>query len=193
MSKQRNVPGVNAVLDDEASKQYNIPGVGAVALEQEGATNATVNVTGVSATAAVGSVTLYLPQVVRPTADISTNGWLSSLGGALHDAVNEAPANDADYIYSPDNPTGQIAEVEFSAGQDPASSTGHIIRLRLQAVALDTNFDLALVQGTTVLDSWTESVTVAAGVVQRERTLSGAVADSITNYADLRLRVGARA
>ena len=72
-------------------------------------------------------------------------------------------------------------------------STGHVISIRLKAVNADTNFDLDLVQGSTVLDSWTENVTAAAGVVQRSRTLSGTVADSITQYGDLRIRGIARA
>lgn len=132
-------------------------------------------------------------QYARPASDIATGGWLPSSGGDLYAMLDETSADDGDYIYSPDNPTSQQFEVKLGTITDPAVSTGHTIRFRLQAINLDTNFDLDLVQGTTVLDSWTESVTVAAGVVQRERTLSGAVADSITDYSNLRVRGVARA
>ena len=81
----------------------------------------------------------------------------------------------------------------MSVAADPLSSSNHTITVRLQAIGADTNFDLNLVQNTTVLDSWTENVTVAAGVVERSRTLSAAVADSITDYTNLRVRGVARA
>jgi uncharacterized protein (DUF427 family) len=131
-------------------------------------------------------------QYARPSSDIATNGW-SSTGANLWSVLDETAADDADYIYSPTNPSTEQFEVKLSSVTDPAVSTGHTISVRLKALNADTNFDLNLVQGTTVLDSWTENVTVAAGLVTRTRTLSGAVADSITNYADLRVRGIARA
>ena len=132
-------------------------------------------------------------QYARPSSDIATNGWTSSLGGALYAALDETAADDADYIYSPNNPTTEQFEVRLSVADDPLSSSNHTITVRLQAIGADTNFDLNLVQNTTVLDSWTENVSVAAGVVERSRTLSAAVADSITDYGNLRVRGVARA
>lgn len=132
-------------------------------------------------------------QYLRPISDIAANGWLPITGGDLYAMLDEVSADDADYIYSPGNPTTEQFEVKLSPAGDPLSSSNHIVTLRLQAIGADTNFDLNLVQGTTVLDSWTENVTVAAGVVERSHTLSGAVADSITDYADLRVRGVARA
>lgn len=132
-------------------------------------------------------------QYARPTSDIASGGWQPSSGGDLYAMLDEASADDGDYIYSPDNPTTEQFEVKLSTITDPAVSTGHTIKVRLQAIDQDTQFDLDLVEGSTVLDSWTEAVTVAAGVVQRERTLSGAVADSITDYSDLRVRGVAKA
>lgn len=132
-------------------------------------------------------------QYARPSSDIAANGWLPSTGSDLFAMLDETSADDGDYIYSPSNPTTQQFEAKLSLVTDPASSIGHTISIRLQAINADTNFDLDLVQNTTVLDSWTENVTVAAGAVTRTRTLSGAVADSITNYGDLRVRGVARA
>jgi hypothetical protein len=132
-------------------------------------------------------------QYFRPISDIAANGWSPSTGGDLYAMLDETVADDGDYIYSPTGPTTEQFEVRLTAGGDPLSSANHTITVRLQAIGADTNFDLDLVQNTTVLDSWTENVTVAAGVVERSRTFSGAVADSITDYSNLRVRGVARA
>ena len=138
------------------------------------------------------TVVTVVYQYARPSSDIVANGWLPSTGSDLYAMLDETAADDADYIYSPGNPTTEQFEVRLSVAADPLSSSNHTITVRLQAIAFDTNFDLNLVQGTTVLDSWTENVTEAAGAVTRERTLSGAVTDSITDYFDLRIRGIAR-
>lgn len=131
-------------------------------------------------------------QYGRPISDIAANGWLPSIGSDLYAMLDESVVDDSDYIYSPENPSTQQFEVKLTALADPVSSSGHTIRIRLQAINADTNFDLALVQGTTVLDSWTENVTLAAGAVTRTRALSGAVIDSISDYSNLRVRGVAR-
>ena len=141
----------------------------------------------------ISSVAAVALQYARPASDIAAGGWLPSTGANLYAMLDEVAADDADYVYSPANPTTEQFEVKLSLVTDPLSSANHMITVRLQAINQDTNFDLNLVQNTTVLDSWTESVTAAAGVVERSRTLSGAVADSITDYADLRVRGVARA
>lgn len=135
----------------------------------------------------------FLAQFAFPASDIAANGWLPSSGGSLYPMLDEATADFADYIYSPNNPTTQAFEVKLGSLSDPVSSTDHSIEISLVAQGADTNFDFNLVQGTTVLDSWTENVTVTQGQVTRIRNFSGAVADSITDYTDLRLRGVARA
>jgi len=73
---------------------------------------------------------------------------------------------------------------------DPAVSTGHIIRYRIKK---DTSggdqitLVVKLVQNTTVLKTWTHS-NISDTAVTYEQTLSGAEADSITDYTNLRLR-----
>jgi hypothetical protein len=84
-------------------------------------------------------------------------------------------------------------EVRLTSISDPVSSVGHTTKIRMQAVSFDLRFDYLLVQNTTVLDSWSEHVTAAAGVVERSRVHSGTVADSITDYTNLRIRGRARA
>ena len=169
--EQGLVPGLGLVNETD-SKQNLVPGAGYLH-------------------EVVATVTL---QYACPSSDIAAGGWLPSTGGDLYAMLDEvSPGTDSDYIYSPDNPTTEQFEVKLSTVTDPASSADHTISVRLQAINADTNFDLNLVQGTSVLDSWTENVTVVAGIVTRTRTLSGAVADSITNYGDLRIRGVAKA
>jgi hypothetical protein len=132
-------------------------------------------------------------QFMRPIADIAANGWQASTGSDLYAMLDESPMDSGDYIFSPDNPTTQAFEVKLGSSDDPQITDGHTLRIGLQAINQDTNFDLYLVQGTSVLDAWTESVTVTAGVVTRARAFAPAVIASITNRADVRIRGVARA
>lgn len=128
-------------------------------------------------------------QFSRPISDVSNAGWTPSSGVDLYSVLDEAVPDDGDYIYSPLNPSTEKFIIQLGAIGDPQSSTGHDISLHLQAIGQDTVFTFELLQGpaNSVLDTWDESVTVAQGVVARTRTLSPAVADSISNYADIRI------
>ncbi len=108
----------------------------------------------------------------------------------MHTAIDESVIDDADYIQSGLSPvSADISEVKFSSLTDPAISSGHVIRYRYQkdTTGGDTiNLVVRLVQGTTVIASWTHNNIDA--VTTAEQTLSGGEADSITDYTDLRLR-----
>lgn len=141
------------------------------------------------------SATLSLPGVVqkaRPGSDISTGGWLPSSGSDLYAMLDETSYNDSDYIYSPNNPTTETAEVKFTSVTDPGVHTGHILRFRLAAVGLDTVFDVYLMQGATQIATWQKTVT-AGNIVSYEETLTSGEAASITDYTDLRIKVVAHA
>lgn len=126
--------------------------------------------------------------LLAPVSDITTASWLSSLGGSLFAAIDETVADDADYIFSPDNPTTQECEVKFQPVTDPLSSTGHVLTYRLDAIGLDTTYTITLMCGATQIAQWTESVAASATPATYAHTLSGAQADAITDYADLRTR-----
>ena len=139
-------------------------------------------------------------QYSYPSSDITKGGWggydpFTAVNLPLNLVTRDTPPDpdDSTYAYSPINPTTEQFEIRLFPAGDPGVNTNHVITLRFQAMNQDTNFDIDLVQNTTVLDSWTENVTAAAGVVERSRTLSGTVADSITQYGDLRIRGIARA
>jgi hypothetical protein len=138
-------------------------------------------------------VSVGLPQRVRPASDIAANGWLPSSGSDLYAMLDEETPDDDDYIYSPTNPSTETFEVKFASAVDPVLHSGHEIAVRLQAVNEDTAFDLYLMQGTDVLDSWTEDVLLTDNATTRTHVLSEAMAAAITDYSDLRLRGTARA
>lgn len=127
-----------------------------------------------------------MPQFARPTSDVALGGW----SGPAFSAIDEAIADDLDFTQSPSAPAGAALEVALGAVEDPQSSSGHIVRYRIQKASAGgavINVDVALVQGTTVIASWSHA-DVQNGFVQYAQTLSAAQADAITNYADLRLR-----
>ena len=129
-----------------------------------------------------------------PVADITTAGWLNETSGLpLYPSLADGGAgtpNDATYAKSPDNPTTEEFEVLLTARGAPVGglTTYHSLNYHLQALGLDTIFTLKLVCGSTVLDTWTETVTVAAGVVNRSHAISSGVAATITDYTNVRIR-----
>ena len=133
-------------------------------------------------------------QFAAPIADISNNGWTPSTGADRYATIDEAaPADFSDYDFSPTDPAGEQFEVELQHVATPPNDDGHLLRYGLHAVALDTVFTLKLYQGASQLDSWTDTVTAAEGDVLRFHQLSTAVASSITDYCDLRIRGSAAA
>jgi hypothetical protein len=131
-------------------------------------------------------------QYLRPASTITTNTWRTNTAGTdLHTAIDESAPIDSDYIVSVTSPaSADISEVKLTSGTDPLSSTGHIISYRYKKdLAGGDQIDLVvrLVQGTTVLKTWTHT-NIGATEVTAEQTLSAGEADSITDYTDLRLR-----
>jgi len=147
-----------------------------------------VNATGVYATTQLGSAatSIIMLQYAYPVSDIATNGW-SSTGANLWSVLDETVQDNADYIYSPNNPTTQAFEVALGTLGDPAVGTGHVVYVGLHAVGQDTTFSLSLMQGAAEIDAWDEVVTAGA-IVTRGHTLGATEANSITDYSDLRVR-----
>ncbi len=126
------------------------------------------------------------PQLLAPASDISAGAWLPSTGTDLFAMIDESSASDADYDYTDSLST---MEVKFAAGSDPSSSGGHVLRYRLRGDGT-TDAVVTLKQGTTTIATWTET-NVPTSATTFEHTLSGAEADSITDYTNLRLSVQA--
>jgi len=134
-----------------------------------------------------------MAQALTPFLDISAGGWTTDAGAIvdLFAAIDEAAASDADYVQSSALAPGNsdVYDVKLSAAADPQSALAHGISYRYQALGAATmELTVALMQGATTVAQQTHS-NVAVGMwLDGMLTLSGAEADSITDYSDLRLR-----
>lgn len=127
-----------------------------------------------------------MTQFAYPTSDVSTSGtWVNQASGStnLYQSIDEVSASDSDYVRA------FSSNAAYTAGlgsvTDPMVSTGHVIHARLRMSASET-MSVALMQGATTIASFSPSLTTT--FADYTYTLSGAEADSITNYSDLRLK-----
>lgn len=122
------------------------------------------------------------PQLLAPVSGVSAGSWTPSSGFDLYAMLDEAAANDADYIVTPGAST---CEVALAVADDPAVSTDHVVRYRISAA--NGGITVRLRQGITTIASWTHAPAPTTPTTYAQ-TLSGAEADSITDYAALRLQ-----
>lgn len=141
-----------------------------------------------------------MAQFGRPSTDTTRDNWEEDDGTttSIFDQIDEASFDDADYIRTVLVPTSDVYVTKLSAVTDPLQSTGHIARYRYKKDAAGgAQIDLTVElrqgytnegsQGTLIKTLGTHtniSDTITAAAV----TLSGAEADSITDYSDLYLR-----
>jgi hypothetical protein len=126
-------------------------------------------------------------QTARPSSDVAS---ASATGvptpGAGEGLYTRLAANsDASYV---EVQNGGYVEDLFSALADPLSGSGHTIRYRLQYSGTSTSGSMLVEvrQGATVIASWTDTLGATFGAFSH--TLTSTQANSITNYADLRVR-----
>lgn len=143
-----------------------------------------------------------MAQFGRPSTDTTREGWEEDDGttASIFDQIDEAVADDADYIRSALVPTTDAYVTKLTAVTDPLQSTGHIVRYRYgkdAAAGAQINIVVELRQGYvseaslgTLIHAETHT-NVGLYPIAGSFTLSGAEADSITNYADLFLRITA--
>lgn len=133
-----------------------------------------------------------MTQFARPSSDVATGTWTTA---PLFNKVDEVAANDGDFIQSANSPNFDICELGLSSITDPEGNTGHVVRYRYQkSAAAGRQIDLVvrLLDGATEIASYTHT-DIGNGWVQADQTLSGAEADAIGNYGDLRLEFNADA
>lgn len=141
-----------------------------------------------------------MAQFGRPSTDTTRDNWEEDDGTTtdIFDQIDEASADDADYIRTVLTPTNDVYVTKLTSVEDPLSSTGHVVRFRASKEAAggdQIDLTVQLRQGyvnegspgtliatvatlTNISETWTTT----------SYTLSGAEADAITNYADLFLR-----
>jgi len=122
-------------------------------------------------------------QVARPIADLSNTGWVPSSGADLYPMVGETVRDDGTYIAA--TAVGALCELDLADLADPAVSTGHLPTLVLSAPG-GGGITVRLRQGTTTIAEWTYHP--GTSPTEYTPTLSGAEADSITDYTTLRLQ-----
>lgn len=131
------------------------------------------------------------PQAVRPVSDVTTTGWTVTGGsGSFASAVDEPAADDADFVQSPNNPTGTAPLVlALGPASTPGALTGVTLSVRMQTVsATSSSVVVDVMQGTTVIASFTET-----GVTSAWQTFTYALtatqAGQVTDWTALRVRL----
>ena len=156
---------------------------------RDAAGNATASFSGAAITNDTAAP-VAAPQFARPSSDARVGRWSST---PLWQKLDEENRNDSDFITSPMDPESPSNDVEIglAAVTDPESSSGHVVRYTFRETGEEgTGPDLTveLRQGSTVIASWNEGNIADAPWTLRERTLTSAQADAITDYSNLRIR-----
>jgi len=133
-----------------------------------------------------------MPQFGRPSADTVRTGWTDEAAGTvdIYTGIDEATAEDVEYIKTPTPPGSNEFESLLTTLTDPVSSTGHTMRWRRRkqpaAGSADINLTVRLMQAAVQKVSRADN-TLPGSFTDTSYTLSAGEADSITDYADLRL------
>ncbi len=127
--------------------------------------------------------------VIRPSADSVDGSWTNESGGTdLYGSIDEASATDGDFIQSPSNPVNAACKIKIGAPSIGSSipTQPMVVAYRYSKSAVGAALDLTvrLLQGSTVIASWTET-DIGLSWVTRERTLTAPQFASITDFSDL--------
>lgn len=155
----------------------------------ESADDADISGFAYSAEAVSGQSAVLTYETLAPDADVTDGGWTDQVGGSnLVAAIDEATADDADYIKSPDISGGPaiakislanpgylpdgLLEVSYRCGKTGDDAAGLIVRL---------------LQGSTTKATWTHDHLHAFDPQTFTRILTAAEFASITDFDDLYL------
>lgn len=127
-------------------------------------------------------VTAFTGQTLVPTSDITTGQWLSSTGGSLFGAIDESAVDNADYVYT--QAQGAVFEVKLTSGVMPDTGPQTVYYEAFSQYGQPLY--VQLIQGTTVIASWTDTPTV--GFALYSHVLTSPQMASISDWTDLRLR-----
>jgi hypothetical protein len=129
-------------------------------------------------------------QFARPDGTVAAGGWAFS-DLSLHEDTDEAtPNGDTDYAEA--DSTDTAMELSLSDVTDPGVSTGHIMRITMESVGgggAPEKVDWCLREGGTDIACVNNQAVNRGSYTTVAYTLSAAEADSITDYADLRMWV----
>ena len=140
-----------------------------------------------------------MPSFGRPSTDTTLDNWQEDDGTtvAIWDQIDEATADDVDFIRTVLTPTSDVYVTKLTTLVDPLSSTGHVLRYRYGKdaaggeqidliVQLRQGYVSEVSQGTLIRgDTYTN---IGVAWIAAAITLSAAEADAITDYTNLYLR-----
>ena len=136
-----------------------------------------------------------MAQYARPDDDESVDNWTTSGGSSsdLFEEIDEETANDSDHIEATDSGmSDEVAIFTLSDVTDPSSSADHKVIYRVQGTdemeSGGPQITVQLLENSTSRASWTRTPSTSAITTYTE-TLTSTQADSITNYANLKLKV----
>lgn len=159
------------------------------------AANVQPNAGSAAGVGAAYNPTISAIEYERPISDLSTGSWTVA---PLWSKVNEVVADDSNFISSEVlslNGNTTNADLRLTARGDPVSSSNQIISVRAQAtftLGLTAGIRVELRQGNNVTSTLIGTLTTNAlttSYATYTYTLSGAEADSITDYGDLFVRI----
>jgi hypothetical protein len=132
-----------------------------------------------------------MAQFARPSADTVRTGWTDEAGGTtdIYTGIDETVAEDTEYIKTPTPPGTNEFETLLTSVTDPVSSSNHVMRWRRRkqpSGGAQINMTVRLLQGTTQITSQSDT-NLPTSFTDTSYTLSGAEADAISDYANLRL------
>ena len=125
-----------------------------------------------------------MTQYARPNSDGLFQYWSGS-----YTDIDEVTYSDADYITGDEDENG-TSQVGLSNVTDPNSSVGHTVKFRAwqEDQADQRTLKVELLQGSTVISTYTAFNLVKGTPTAYSWTLSSGEADNITDYTDLVLR-----
>ena len=143
-----------------------------------------------------------MAQFARPDTDTVVGNYTDQAAGTttIYTTIDETTASDTDYIASPASPVNEVYVARLSDVTDPVSSSNHVMRARVSTDVASggesLDFTLELRQGYTNEGSQGTLIATATSTglsgtswVDVSHTLSGAEANSITDYTDLVYRM----
>ena len=126
-----------------------------------------------------------MAQFARPDSDISSSIYWSG----SYTLIDEVTPDDGDYLTGAENGNG-TSEKGLSDLADPISDADHTVRFRAwqENSTRIRGLTVTLVQGSTTIAAYSTGDLPKGTPTAFEFTLTGAQADSITDYTNLRLR-----
>ncbi len=134
-----------------------------------------------------------MAQLARPSADVTTTGWLTQGGAStsLFASIDEVDHDEADFITQQNGSNNNTCEIRLSSVTAALIDRAHVVSYRYrkhQALGNVRNLQVHLVQNTTIIASGTLHTDITVAWTPGAFILTPAQGATITDYTNLRLR-----